>query len=826
MKQFLKQALYLLSGSIILIACHKEIYNSENIRNRFFIQDIPANFDWSTLSSVKVNITPDDHYDGKYFYMIEIFGENPVVNPNAILFAKGVGKGLYPYEATITLPDAISTLYIRQTDPQGKKKVSMATVTGRQFEYNFAPVPTTMSAQDVKTRTFSDNINFEPDDSQYSIPELPSANLHVFNPQEPIIKNGCDYILQGEYSGKISFEKGNQKSRLFITGKWENTEDKTSLSSNTDLIVLAGGNIQSKTDWVIITNSNTAIFIAENGQIGNKNKENISIQFSTSGKLINKGKLYLDDVYTGSNTSIYNNGEFISDEIEQADPQDFINRGTVIVEELKTKGSLRFYNSGTFRITEKMQTENPSVLKNTKLLWIYDAHIQGGQIINHDSIYVKELECENSQIYNYHKIKALEELDFKKSKIFNECRIETKELELSQSQLQLSTQTSVECKKLESDASQILIGSGALFVATDKAEFDAQQNTISGVGEKDGLLRLEKIEWDDGRNYNLLYSGNLEIDCQKFKDNEKNGRTYYILQSPARFAENGTITYIPAGECTGSGNITEDGPIEEPEFPILGRIRQPYSWIMEDVYPDLGDYDMNDMVVGIDSIDYLITQKNEITGFTLHMRMRAVGALQRIGGGLQLDGISPQNIKTVTYSDNLRFTDGTFETDAQGTEKEQTYAVIPLFDNAHSILGLPDHHTFANTISAGKTGYLNIPAPSIRITVSFNQAVSSVYVTPERLNLFAIVENRNGFRNLEIHLPGFAHTDKSRVADDVKAVTQDLMWSLLLPQQFHYAEEKTDIRKAYPKFQNWVKSNKTEDKNWYEFPETDRIYRP
>lgn len=826
MKRKFRHILCLVAASILMASCHHEIYNPNNIRDRFFMQDVPANFDWSALASVKVNITPDDHYDGNYFYIIEIFGKNPIVSPDAARWGTGVTKGSLPYQSTITLPDAVSTLYIRQTDPQGKKRVAMATVSNNQLSYSFAPITASISSHATKAVFSSTDNDFEPDDSQYAIPELPTSGLSAFNPAEPVIQNGKDYILEGEYSGKIQFEWGEKKSRLFITGTWNNTQEETSLSANTQLIVLPGGKIQSQKDWDIKPNSNSSIFIAKDGQIGNKNRESISIKYTNPGNLINQGKLYLDKLSTSSNASVYNSGELILEEIEQSNPQEFINRGTVIVEEMKTSGSLRLYNSGTFRVTEKMENNNPSVLKNTKLLWIHDAKINGGQILNYDSIYVKELECENVQIYNFHKITASEELEFKRSKIFNECRIEAKELELEQSQLELSAQTSVECEKLESDGSRISIGSGALFVATDKAEFTPQRSTICGSGEKEGLLRLEEIEWKEGKWNHLLYTGNLEIDCQKFEDNELYESLYYILEAPAHFAENGTITFIPAGECTGSGNITEDGPNEDPQFPILDRIRQPYNWILEDIYPDLGDYDMNDLVVSIDSIDNLITQENKIIGITLHLRVRAVGALQRIGAALQLDGTSPTNIKGVTYSDNLHFTDETFETDAQGTEKGQTYAVIPLFDNAHDVLGLPDHRTITNTISTGKTGHLNKAATSFSITIGFNQAIDPEYVMPAKLNLFAIVENRDGFRNLEIHLPGFAHSDKSRVAEEVQEVTQGLMWSLLLPQQFKYAEEKTDIRKAYPKFQNWVKSNKEKDKDWYNHPVTEYIYKP
>src|SRR5665647_2444464 len=92
---------------------------------------VPTDFDWSTLASTQVTVIPADTYNGEYYYVVEIFGVNPALNPSAILLSKGVTNSKQNYVANLILPSATHVVYVRQTDPLNNQIVqSVALGTG------------------------------------------------------------------------------------------------------------------------------------------------------------------------------------------------------------------------------------------------------------------------------------------------------------------------------------------------------------------------------------------------------------------------------------------------------------------------------------------------------------------------------------------------------------------------------------------------------------------------------------------------------------------------------------------------------------------------
>lgn len=322
----------------------------------------------------------------------------------------------------------------------------------------------------------------------------------------------------------------------------------------------------------------------------------------------------------------------------------------------------------------------------------------------------------------------------------------------------------------------------------------------------------------------VKFGGNLEINCQKFKDNPPYN-PYYTLTESAYFSEDGSSVKIPAGDCTGEGNTPGGGDPTDPTFPYPESMTQNHTWIIEDTYPYPGDYDMNDLVVGIDSIVRMMTDKYEAQSLTLYMRVRAIGGTRRIGAALQLDGIAPSAVKSVEYSSGIDFSGDMFQVNSQGVETGQTNAVIPFFDNAHKLLGANNTTTIINTISQGELQGAEKEIKKIQVTIHFNNPISGSVLTLKKLNLFSVIASNTNPRETEIHLPEFSHTDKSTTQEDMRENTKGLMWGLLLPGQFRYAEERVDIRQAYPKFESWVNSNKENNKDWYEHPTESNLYK-
>ena len=122
----MNQKLFIFSIAIIMAivnGCHKKVFDAEAIGRDYFIENIPEGFDWSTISSVDVEITPNDQYDGQYLYTIEFFDKNPISDNSAALLATGWCSGKAPLQKSITLPTSLDTLFVCQTTPGNRRSV-------------------------------------------------------------------------------------------------------------------------------------------------------------------------------------------------------------------------------------------------------------------------------------------------------------------------------------------------------------------------------------------------------------------------------------------------------------------------------------------------------------------------------------------------------------------------------------------------------------------------------------------------------------------------------------------------------------------------------
>lgn len=765
-----------LSAIIGLNSCHKDIYDPKAIWDDYFIKDLPAGFDWATLSTVQVQIFPNDVYGGQYFYTIELFEQNPLANPETTLYAKGVCKQNQPFTADITLPDTKTTVYVRQTDPTGKKSIQMGTVLNGKLVCNFAPSQPlgTTTAQLAKAETSRQQVDWQ----------IPAGAIEISGSGSYTMIKNTTYVLPGTFTGSLIFPPEGAGT-LYVTGTWNNQATETHITKNSAIYVLNGGKVLSENAWDIQTNEMT-LAIAQGGQWGDENARNINWDIKNTSKLINDGIFYANEMYTRTdNSDIYNQGEFY-------------------VQELVTKNPSRIENNKLFT-ADKLELNNPELVNEEDAVLSVQTLITGA-----------------GTMLNKHKITATT-IQFDGTEVNNQCRIEAQEVKFTGGKYEQASYTSLACNQMYATGTKIYLNSYSLISVKEQLTFTSRLNNVAGSGENFAVLNAGEILWASSGPH-VKFGGNLEINCQKFKDNPPYN-PYYTLTESAYFSEDGSSVKIPAGDCTGEGNTPGGGDPTDPTFPYPEAITKNYTWIIEDTYPYPGDYDMNDLVVSIDSIVRMMTDKYEAQSLTLYMGVRAIGGTRRIGAALQLDGIAPSAVKSVEYSSNIDFSGDMFQVNSQGVETGQTNAVIPFFDNAHKLLGVNNTTTIINTISQGEFQGTEKEIQKIRMTIHFNNPISGSVLTLKKLNLFSVIASNTNPRETEIHLPEFSHTDKSTTQEDMRENTKGLMWGLLLPGQFRYAEERVDIRQAYPKFESWVNSNKENNKDWYEHPTESNLYK-
>ncbi len=240
--------------------------------------------------------------------------------------------------------------------------------------------------------------------------------------------------------------------------------------------------------------------------------------------------------------------------------------------------------------------------------------------------------------------------------------------------------------------------------------------------------------------------------------------------------------------------------------------------VFEDLWPYLGDYDFNDLVVDY-NIREDLNQYGYITG--LQIKLKVVGNLASMhnGFGFQL-GISPNLVASV---EGAKYTRGYTELEANGTESRQSKAVIIAFEDAKA------HHN-PDDVSLSEL---------ITIDVKFINGIHRNELGFPPYNPFLL---SNGERGREIHLPGYLPTDLVNQpyflsGDDTSSFidgrsyidTGGLPWSVNLPETFFYPMDSKGVDETYTNFMEWVDSEGQNSADWYKdkpnYRETQYIQR-
>lgn len=315
----------------------------------------------------------------------------------------------------------------------------------------------------------------------------------------------------------------------------------------------------------------------------------------------------------------------------------------------------------------------------------------GGSWINEGTWYTDEMKISAWNDYCYNKCKL----------------IVTDELEIKEGHLIVDGGGYVQCKELYMNNAKIELGAKALFEITEKAEYGYQNKDrgFKGTGTEKALLIIKKAVAETLKPNLIHYSGNLQVICSEHPiEKIDDWNICWTITGGAEWGEEGKNTVsIPESECSDGYNGGTPTPPTNPEFPIEVEDNKNYTYLFEDQWPLYGDYDMNDIVLTIQKRKIYTNKENKVTKFELSIDLSAAGATKSIGAAIMLDNV-PANAITqpVEFSDNTLAKN--FNLNNNNIENGQDYTVIPLFDDAHKVLGR-DRYEQINTVSdyAGNT---------------------------------------------------------------------------------------------------------------------------
>lgn len=236
----------------------------------------------------------------------------------------------------------------------------------------------------------------------------------------------------------------------------------------------------------------------------------------------------------------------------------------------------------------------------------------------------------------------------------------------------------------------------------------------------------------------------------------------------------------------------------------------------EDLWPETGDYDFNDLVIGY-NFQMVANANNYIAQMTANYKLIASGANYHNAFGIELP-FSPSYVSSVTGG---MYTDNCFTINPNGTEADQSKAVIFAFEDALDLLNYPGTGIGVNTTP----GLTPSPVIDIQQVITFSSGLTLSDFGTIPFNPFIVV-NQN--RSHEVHLIDYPPTDLASVAlfgsgmDDSDPpngkyyrTVNKLPFGINLPEDFDYPIEESPVNDAYLKFNQWAESSGALYPDWF-----------
>lgn len=300
-------------------------------------------------------------------------------------------------------------------------------------------------------------------------------------------------------------------------------------------------------------------------------------------------------------------------------------------------------------------------------------------------------------------------------------------------------------------------------------------------------------------------------------DNDFNDAVFLVDAVPF---ENVNVTEIPHIEIPpdtdedGVSDPLDDYP-EDPEraFDNYYPSEEEYATLVyEDLWPDYGDYDMNDMVMDY-QYHYITNASGLMKDINTNLRLRAIGASFDNGFAIELP-FEQSNMTLNGNSMNL---------------------MVSILDKDPALVDIFGATTYL-TMSTTQIIYNTLPDDIYREPIEM--FVNIELVSPVDMNTLAYSFPYNPFIyqqgnfDHEIHLMNMAPTDRHNSAlfgtgDDASVPGNDqyylsatnLPWALNMPETWHYPAEKNSIVDTYTHFAEWAESGGTLYPDWFLFNE-------
>ncbi|WP_044268830.1 LruC domain-containing protein [Bacteroides timonensis] len=786
-------ALFTLSA--LLGSCEKDVFSPERVKatyeDKFPVKDIDPDMDWKMTRQVTIDISVYEDYGVDY--TVEVFDRNPYSTDTIPhLLARGTANQELSFRTTIDCPSALSTLYVSRTDEAGRRIFKPVAIANDKL--------TTSFGSRTSTRSFSPSTKSE-DDFNISAMSRPYTDNEIANMLSKAI----------EYTGQdMDADIANQnifKITDTYRGGINHGGTPTPSVSTLKLIIAPGGKWKVTSPQTV--NQGLEIIVASDGKIELSSGSNNTpaLKFTNTASLAVLGTAYQED------------------EEEKDDEDDDVEdtRGRI-----SGNGWIEFSNGGTNY--------------NAGHIDIDGINNNGGTFFNYGKIDVKKLygSSTGSLFVNHGDFEAGQIGDDNQSVgplLENTCKIEV-DNDLTSYGITLGRGAYIECQHLHASG-HINMSDNSMIEVENNSWFNNCNITGPTAPNSYALLKLKNIQYANwtgswqsevtqGYVINNIYceykgggqnaTWNFEYCCLNGTagGNGRKGNGNAVACKPGEAPK-----YIPGGRCTGEGNTPGEGdPGEEPQL-------MPYTYVFEDNYPLVGDYDFNDVVLDV-TINYDRGRDNKITTTRIDVKLVAAGAGKTVGAGLRLVGIDNSVVSNISFegADQSRF-QSTLSGSMFSTDMESD-GTIPLLGSVHKVFGVTAG-TLVNT--GGETA----PIYTYQIKIEQNNAYQreAPVITKDNLDFFITYGYKTMQKRMEVHLYEFwkyGATAAGTVQQENLDLAGNNTWAICVPN-FRYPKERINISNqkdekdcAYPKFLDWAR-NRNVNQDWYKYPNEENVYR-
>ena len=352
---------------------------------------IPTDFNWKTVQDVNVNIqVPSVTGIGdNYIRVIRVYS-SPMLKDGSLIASGGAKPGS-PFSIKLTLPTALSSLYVQEILPTGKRSVQKVDVSSSQVNVTINnSTSNAQPAQMIATKAAFTSPSIPlPSSYDVTLGAAGSTTILGFGSGESSSYGNTykSYFIPAGVTRTGAITMSNYKAHavLYVKGKL-NLSGTTLSLQNTSIVILDGGSVTVKG---ISTSTFVAtipiIYLQKNATLTTTS----NVEFNDGINIVNKGYMSVSgDIKMNVASTLYNEG--------------YIKIPTATKGILITNSST-LYNSGTINTKDFKITTSASVVNDVSGSITTDTYYQSnGTVFDNykEFISTKYLKINGGGIFN------------------------------------------------------------------------------------------------------------------------------------------------------------------------------------------------------------------------------------------------------------------------------------------------------------------------------------------------------------------------------------------------------------------------------------------